>query len=169
MLKKIFNIIFAAIPCFFISTVANAMPITVSTGDLGNNVIRNASSFQVFLPANTPLNNLASSIDITYGLWNSPEVLVSVFFNSNFLGNFLADEGYIDPGPEFTSFDVTGLLLNGLNTTSFDGLSANDGDYVIGKVALNYHTAESIAEPSSLALAVIGLAGFRLVARCRKA
>lgn len=153
-----------------VSSFANAVPITASTGDLGNNVINEAGLFGVSLIANTPSNSLASSIDVKYGLWNSPNVLVSVFLNTSLIGSFLADQGYISPGPEFITFDVTGLLLNGLNTISFDGFGANSGDYVVGQVDLNYdNSGVSVPEPGSLVLLALGLGGLVVSRRKTKA
>jgi hypothetical protein len=40
---------------------------------------------------------------------------VKVYDNNNLVGNFTADDGYIHPGPEYISCDITGLLLAGVN------------------------------------------------------
>ncbi|MCP4264727.1 MAG: PEP-CTERM sorting domain-containing protein [Candidatus Brocadiaceae bacterium] len=146
---------------FFLAGSANATLINSSTGDLGNNVINDSGSFEVFLNATTPSNSLAADIKIKYGLYNSPSVDVSVFFNDNLVGNFLADNSYISPGPEFISFDITGLLMNGSNKISFNGSGANNGDYIVGQVDINYDNSgtSSVPEPSSIALLFLGLAG----------
>lgn len=155
------KILLAGIFLFCTAGAAYAVPMSSSTGDLGNNAISDAGFFEVFLNAETPSNTIASTIDITYGLWNSPSVDVSVFFNSTAVGNLTADRGYISPGPEFVSFDITGLLVAGLNSISFDGFGANNGDYVIGQVDMNYDNAGTVSasEPAILSLFALGLAG----------
>ncbi len=160
----------AAAVCLSMAGIANATPISVSTGDLGNNVIGQAGSFAVSLSASAPSNVQPASIDVKYGLWNSPDVQVSVFFNSTLVGSFLADQGYIAPGPEFASFDVTGLLLEGANAILFDGFGANGGAYVVGQVTLNYDGARTngIPEAGTLALLAAGLAGLGIAKRRRK-
>lgn len=166
-MKKVMSVLFFTL----LAGVANAIPVTNSSGDLGNNVVNNAGYFEVLLNADTPSNVFASTIDIKYGLWNSPSVNVSVFFNSNLVGNLIADAGYSSPGPKNITFDISGLLLNGLNKISFDGFGANGGDYVIGKVDMNYDNlgSASVPEPASIALLGLGLAGFGFSRRKKSA
>ncbi len=149
---------------------AQAVPVTASTGDLGNNVISSAGLFEAFLNASSPSNALPASVDVKYGLWNSPDVLVSVAINGTTIGDFIANTGYSSPGPSFTTFDVTGLLLDGLNTISFNGFGASSGDYVVGQVDLNYDdNRASIPEPATLALLGMGILGMRLASRRKQA
>lgn len=138
-----------------------AQPLTWTSGDLGNNVIYDAGDFSLFPELTNPLNILPAELVVKYGLWNSPDVLVDVFINDFLVGNFLADQGYIYPGPEFASYDVKGLLQDGKNTILFTGHAVNDGDYVVGQVDLHYN----IPEPGTVLL--LGLGGLALVKKRR--
>jgi hypothetical protein len=160
--------------CFFILGflgAASAIPVTSTTDDLGNNIIyhdgSHAGSFQVILDADTPSEIETSSLYIKYGLWNSPEVTIDTYFNGYYVGNFLAYYGYVSPGPSYISFDITGLLLNGSNTISFNGSNTLWGDYVIGRVDMNYDNSgtNSVPEPFSVLLLGSGLIGLVLVKR----
>ncbi|HRI11663.1 MAG TPA: VPDSG-CTERM sorting domain-containing protein [Verrucomicrobiota bacterium] len=134
-----------------------AFPVTgadVSTGDLGNNVINDAGDYVWNAPIVDP-SGLAS-LSVKYGLWNSPAVDVFAYVNGTQVGNFLADSGYIFPGPEFANFDISGLLVNGLNEIKFSGLSANVGDYVIGQVDIRYQQSSSVPDSGSTALLLLG-------------
>ncbi|MHC4743606.1 MAG: PEP-CTERM sorting domain-containing protein, partial [Planctomycetota bacterium] len=95
-----------------------------------------------------------------YGQWNDPDILVDVYFNEALVGNFLAEDGYISPGPRLRSFDVAGLLSDDTPEILFTGHGANTGDYVVGQVDLHYN----IPEPAALLL--FGLGG--LVLRIRR-
>ena len=146
---------------------ANADPISVSTGDLGNNVINDAGDYTWGPLLISPSGLGADVLTIKYGLWNSPSVLVNVWLNSTNIGNFMADQGYISPGPEYFVVDVTGLLVGGLNNIFLTGNNVNLGDYVVGQIDLDYDSA-SVPEPGTLALFGLGLLGMGLTRRRKK-
>ncbi len=112
---------------------------TVSTGDLGNNVITAAGSYTWSPTISAPTNTLPATLEVIYGLWNDPGVLVYAYVNGTEVGSFLVNAGYFDPGPSSNSFNVSGLLVDGVNTVRFDGLGASEGEYVIGSVTLHYN------------------------------
>jgi hypothetical protein len=141
----------AAIAAAMVSAPALAGVIW-TTGDLGNNVILDSGDFLVFPMLEDPDPAGPHSMTVKYGLWNSPNVTVSVFVNDVHVGNFIADQGYIIPGPEYITYDVTGLLLDGSNTVLFTGFGANAGDYVVGQVDV---LDEPVPAPAG-ALVVLG-------------
>ena len=137
----------------------NANAITVSTGDLGNNVVNNGEAFSVFFDLTSPSNSADAFIDIKYGLWQSPDVPVDTSINGMLVGSFIADQGY-SGAPEFINFDVTGLLLNGTNEISF--LGSGLGGYVIGQVDVTY---SAVPIPAALWLFGSGLIGLLAMRR----
>lgn len=130
---------------------ASSAQVIWTTGDLGTNVIDGGVDYSVFPDLDMPDNSLASTLTVKYGLWNSPDVPVDVLLNGNFVGSFVADQGYISPGPSFIDFDVTGLLLDGNNEVLFS--STGPGQYVVGQVDLTYF---QIPAPASAALLGLG-------------
>ena len=101
------------------SSVTHAVPMVASTGDLGNNIINDAGNY-VWLPLlSSPSIVAPATLDVKYGSWNSPDVSVDILVNGSLIGSILADQGYISPGPQFDSLDVTGLLIDGINTVLF--------------------------------------------------
>jgi hypothetical protein len=152
---------------------AEAAPITLTTGQLGT-VLVDGDDFSTQFNAVNANPSLGSTLVINYGLWNSPEIYVNVLVNGNVVGNFVADLGYLDPGPETVTYDLGAFLVNGLNTIYLDA-ETSPGDWVIGSVTLNYDDAspsvpptEAVPEPGTLALfglGLLGVAGIRLKKR----
>jgi len=149
--------------------MAFASPVTVSTGDLGLNVIDKDSAwtYEVALSATTPSNILPASIEITHGAWTG-SVYVQTYFNSSLVGGFDNTMGYNNPGPQYANFDITGLLLDGINTITFRGIESNeDYCYVIGQVDMHYDNSASgnpVPAPATIILlgsGIFGLMGVR--------
>lgn len=138
-----------------ISTVtlaARADVVTVTTGDMGDNIIPGGVQVTWQTP---PLDNPQNPefMDVKYGLWNSPDVLVHAFVNGTETGTFLAHLGYHTPGPSFASFDISGLLIDGVNVINFVGESAipgtAPGQYVLGQVTLRFGAESSVPDGGS--------------------
>ena len=91
------------------------------SGELGQNILNDETlDFQTpSLPPTGP-----ADLEFKYGLWNSPNCLLTVSLNDVELGSVLADTGYNSPGPEYETWDVTGILSPGINEIS---VSADSG------------------------------------------
>ena len=128
---------------FLCATIASlllpARAATVSTGDLGYNVVAAAGSYTWSPTISATTTALPATLEVTYGLWNDPGVQVHAYINGTEVGSFFVNVPYIDLGPSSNSFNISGLLLDGVNTVRFDGLGANEGEYVIGSITLHYN------------------------------
>jgi hypothetical protein len=128
-------VLFSALSLLLMLTTNAA---TVSSGDLGANVITAGGAYEWSPNVSSPTNELPATLSVTYGLWNDPGVTVHAFVNGTEVGTFDVTVGFFD-GPATSSFDIPGLLLDGANTIRFDGFGASSGDYVISSIEVNYN------------------------------
>jgi hypothetical protein len=119
-----------------LSTAAHAE--TWTTGDLDTHMAPGDESvFEADLPGATD-----AVLTIKYGLWDSPDMLLTVTINGVFAFDVLADAGYLSPGPTFDESDVTALLHAGSNEIR---VTATDGGVaVLGSLTLDYTPAEGL-------------------------
>lgn len=120
---------------------------SVSTGDLGENVVEFGGAYSWSPSITAPSVIQPATLSVVYGLWNDPAVTVHAYVNGTEVGTFLTDIPYLFPGPSSNSFDITGLLLDGVNTIAFDGLGESFGDYVIGGITVNYNLSAPTNTP----------------------
>jgi MYXO-CTERM domain-containing protein len=142
----------ALVTCGLAAGAASAVPLVWSSGDLGNNVIPGQSDYFLFPELLQP-TGAPAFLTIEYGLWNSPDVFVEVGMNGTPVGSFLADLGFLNPGPEFVTFDVTGLLVDGTNTVQFITVGSLLGEYVVGSAEIRY---DGVPAPGAAALLALG-------------
>ena len=147
----------AMVLTFSFPVLATAAPANWSSGDLGFNVIPSGGTYESFPDLVTPSNAFPASLEVKYGVWNVPDTTVDVYFNGTLVGNFIADQGYINPGPEYASFDITGLLMSGTNTVFFTG-NGIGGDYVVGQVDIDYDSRPP-CDPSNFTSIIHGTPG----------
>lgn len=119
--------------------VLTANAASVSTGDLGANVVSAGGAYQWSPAVSSPSSGLPARLTVTYGLWNDPDVLLYAYVNGTEVGSFMVHDGYFFPGPSTNSFDIAGLLVDGVNTIRLDGLGSSPGDYVVGSIELDYN------------------------------
>ena len=119
-------------------TALSSKGATVSTGDLGENVITAAGAY-TWSPTVTSLTNgLPATLAVTYGLWNDPPMTVHAYVNDTEVGSFLVNNPFCCE-PATATFNFTNLLVEGANTIRLDGLGANEGEYVISRIDLTYN------------------------------
>jgi hypothetical protein len=144
---------------FLVNSIVPLQADSVSTGDLGYNVVTlgGAYSWSPTIPA--PSATLAATLEVVHGLWNDPGVTVHAYVNGTEVGTFLSDVGYIFPGPSSNSFNITGLLVDGVNTIVFNGLGQSAGDYIIGGITVNYNLPAPTNNPPPVTNALPSLPG----------
>ena len=111
---------------------------TLSTGDLGLNVITAAGAYEWSPTLSSLTNDLPATLTVSYGLWNDPEVTVHASVNGTEVGSFLANNPFFD-GAATATFSFTNLLVDGANTIRLDGLGVSEGEYVISQIDLTYN------------------------------
>src|SRR5687767_11636399 len=115
----------------------NAKAATVSTGDLGQNVITAAGAYEWSPTVTSLTNSLPATLSVTYGLWNEPFTTVHALVNGTEVGTILVDNPFFGSAATAT-FNFTNLLVEGANTIRLDGLGAHEGEYVISMIELTY-------------------------------
>ena len=121
---------------------------TVSTGDLGLNVITAAGAYEWSPTVSSLTNGLPATLAVTYGLWNDPPMTVHASVNGTEVGSFLVNVSFFD-GAVTTTFSFSNLLVEGANTIRLDGLGENEGEYVISQIDLTYNIPLPPTEPPS--------------------
>ena len=121
------------------SLLVRADAASVSSGDLGYNVVTASGSYTWSPTLSAPSNTLPATLGVVYGLWNDPGLVVHAFVNGTDVGSFLVEAGYFDPGPSSNSFNISGLLVDGVNTITFSSPDAFEGEYVINQIELQYN------------------------------
>lgn len=94
---------------FLANSIAPLQADSVSTGDLGNNVVELGGSYSWSPTISAPSVSLPATLEVVYGNWNDPAVTVHAYVNGTEVGTFLSDVGYITPGPSSNSFNITGV------------------------------------------------------------
>jgi hypothetical protein len=126
--------------------VVGARAATVSTGDLGQNVITAAGVYEWSPTVTSLTNGLPATLAVTYGLWNDPFVTVHALVNGTEVGTILVDNPFLGSAATAT-FNFTNLLVEGANTIRLDGLGASEGEYVISMIELTYNIPVVITNP----------------------
>jgi len=113
-----------------------------------------------------------ATLNIRYGRWTGAgDAVVDLVFSLNgttLLPSITMDNTYFS-SPESTSYDVTSLLVDGLNTLSAMGTLSSGGDttYGVGELSVEY-VASSVPLPAGLPLLLSALAVGGVVSRRKK-
>jgi len=99
-----------------------------TSGELADHIFGDQTLYYDTDPIVAPTS---SQLEFKYGLWNSPDVTLSVSLNGTYLGSVVADQGYISPGPEYETWDVTGILQDGVNHIEVYA-SPSGGEAIVG-------------------------------------
>ncbi len=147
-------------------TSLSAAADTVSTGDLGTNIVYadDGGTYQwdFTIPSLQALPE--PSLFVRYGLWNGYGTdIIDITLNGTLLGSVTDLVGYLSPGPATVTFDAGGALQAGNNSLVFSMGGGSRPDYVINEATITYTAA--VPEPSSYAMLALGLAVVALRAR----
>ena len=148
--------------CLFLLSAVTLFGGTVTTGDLGTNIITGSTPFTVNLIATGIDFGQPADIYVKYGLWSGGTDTIDVFVNDTAIGTLTTSHGYVLPGPQYATLPFAGaLLVDGSNAVKFIGQASQE--YVIGKVDLNYADAGGVVVPEPNA-ALLVLAGIGVLA-----
>lgn len=118
----------------------STLSIVWTSGELADHIFGDQTLSYNTNPITAPIQ---SQLEFKYGLWNSPNVTLSVSLNGTFLGSVVADQGYISPGPEYETWDVTGILQDGVNSIEVQALPST-GEAIVGAFTIYDVTSVSL-------------------------
>jgi hypothetical protein len=149
-------------------TSLSAAADTVSTGDLGINIIyaENGGTYQWDFTVPSLQAFPEPSLFVRYGAWNgSSSDIIDITLNGTLLGSVTDLVGYLSPGPATVTLGAGGALQAGNNSLVFSMGGGTRPDYVINEATMTFTAA--VPEPSSYAMLALGLAVVALRARRR--
>jgi len=82
-----------------------------------------------------------ATLTLKYGLWNSPEVVFEVYLNDALVGDVIANNGYGSPGPSYETWDVSELIVGGVENVIEVIAQVGGGEAVVGRIDIDYEPA----------------------------
>jgi len=79
-----------------------------------------------------------ASLTLKYGLWNSPDVTFEVYLNDALVGDVLVNNSYISTGPYYETWDVTTLIVPGVENTVDVVALVGGGEGIVGRIDIDY-------------------------------
>jgi hypothetical protein len=135
-----------AVAALLFTGLINSHAESVTTGNLGMNIISGAGTYVWSPVLNAPFGTTNGSIVIEHNLWSDPVLNVHAIINGTDVGSFVVE---IPPffGSVTNVLDIGGLLVNGTNTIVFDGGGGSSAEYSINQVTLNFDVLPDPSDP----------------------
>lgn len=119
---------------------------SATTGNLGNNIISGAGTYTWSPTINAPHGTANGTMTVEHNLWTDPVLTVHAFVNGTDAGSFVVQ---MPPffGPSVTTLDIGSLLVDGVNTITFDGGGGSEAEYSISRVTVNFDVVAAPPPP----------------------
>lgn len=114
----------------------------------------------------------SSELEFKYGMWEGTDCELTVELNGVELGTVLADDGYLSPGPQYSSWNTTFTLAAGVNNIEVITDDACDTEAIVGAFVIRgipgQPEPESVPSLSAIGLGVMILLMGIMVMRVRR-
>jgi hypothetical protein len=119
---------------------------TATTGDLGANIISGAGTYTWSPTISAPYGTANGTITVEHNLWTDPVLNVHVYVNGTDAGSFVVQ---MPPffGPTVSTLTIGNLLVDGVNTITFDGGGGSEAQYSISRATLNFDVVAAPPPP----------------------
>jgi hypothetical protein len=110
---------------------------SATTGALSGNIIGGAGTYTWSPTISAPFGTANGTLTVEHNLWSDPALNVHAIVNGTDVGSFVVE---MPPffGSSIAVLNIGGLLVDGVNTITFDGGGGSGAEYSINRVTVNF-------------------------------